>query len=676
MTKKAKWIWYPGDYETALFNKCMAERYERDVLITPFWRMDTHYVSVKFYADFTLTKPNHIKVKVEGDFNIFIEELGYIRDFDGVLELPAGDYHMQILVNNTAQLPCIYVDGEEIKSSSETFRVTCQDHVYLPAAEGEFDCPNITPNQRNRLEKEVTPISTKQEAGGILYDFGKEISARLIFSGCKDGARIVCYYGESLEEALDEQHCEQLDRMIARGETVETPVTKAFRYLLVLSEAPYEKLTVLAEASKTQNRGSFKTSDSLLQQIYDVSIYTLELCKKEFFLDGAKRDRWAWSGDAYQSYLVNYYSFCDDETVKRTILALKGKEPIKTHINHIMDYTMYWILSLYDYIKYGGDKQFVAKIYDGAKGYIDFLLGRRNKEGFLHYLFGDWIFIDWAPMDNAGETSFEQILFVETLKRFADVTRILEKGDGKQYDEIAKELLEKTIEVFWQDGCFVHGRLDGKLQNKVTRYANMFAVMYGLLDEEKTTSVIEKVLLNDEVQQITTPYMRFYEQATLSKIAVGRNVVAEMKEYWGGMLAHGATTFWEAFDPNETGLEKYAMYDRPYGKSLCHAWGANPIYLIFNCILGIEPLTVGYDQFICKPKLWMMPDFECSCPIGKGMLHFTYDKTIFTIRAENGEGYLVLPKEFIPCGEVETEQGKYKVRVGETLRFTCVDKGN
>ena len=72
----------------------------------------------------------------------------------------------------------------------------------------------------------------------------------------------------------------------------------------------------------------------------------------------------------------------------------------------------------------------------------------------------------------------------------------------------------------------------------------------------------------------------------------------------------------------------------------------------------------------------MMPDFECSCPIGKGMLHFTYDKTIFTIRAENGEGYLVLPKEFIPCGEVETEQGKYKVRAGETLRFTCVDKGN
>ena len=668
--KKAKWIWYPGDYETALFNRCMAERYERDVLITPFWRMETHYVSVKFYADFTLTKPNRIMVKVDGTFNIFIEEIGYMRDFNGVLELPAGDYHLQILVNNVAKLPCIYVDGEEIKSSSETFKVTCQDHVYLPAAEGEFDDPAVTPNERKRLEKEVFPVSTQQIEQGILYDFGKEISARLIFADCVDGTNLVCYYGESLEEALDEQNCEQLDRLTIQGTGAETTITKAFRYLLVVSSAPYGGLRVLAEVSKTQNKGYFKTNDSLLQQIYDVSIYTLELCKKEFFLDGAKRDRWAWSGDAYQSYLVNYYSFCDDETVKRTILALKGKEPIKTHINHIMDYTMYWILSLYDYLKFGGDKGFVAKIYDSAKGYIDFLLGRRSEDGFLHWLFGDWVFIDWAPMNNVGETSFEQILFIETLKRFGDITRILGKGDGVEYDTTAETLLKKTIEVFWKDGRFVHGRAEGVLQDKVTKYANMFAVMFGLLDEEKTNSIIEKVLLNEEVQKITTPYMRFYEQATLSKIAAKRDIVAEMKEYWGGMLSCGATTFWEAYDPKETGVEKYAMYDRPYGKSLCHAWGANPIYLIFNCILGIEPLTVGYEQFICKPQLWMMPTFECACPIGKGMLYISYDKEKLTLRAENGNGYVELPKEFVPCGAVEMENGLYKALDGATLVFS------
>lgn len=668
MKEKAKWIWYPGDYEVALFNKCMAERYERDVLITPFWRMDTHYVSVKFYADFTLTKPNRIQVTVEGAFNIYIEEIGYIRDFNGVLELPAGEYHMQILVNNVAKLPCIYVDGEELKSSSKTFRVTCQDLVFYPAADGAFDDPNVSPNEYRKAEREVFPVSEEKTERGTLYDFGKEISARLVFDGCQDGEKLVCYYGESLEETLDEENCEQLDRITVQGTKAETFITKAFRYLLVLADAPYEKLRVLSEVSTGENKGSFTSSDKQLEQIYNVSVYTLEMCKKEFFLDGAKRDRWAWSGDAYQSYLVNYYSFCDDETVKRTILALKGKEPIKTHINHIMDYTMYWILSLYDYVNYGGDKEFVAKVYDSAKGYLEFLLGRRNEDGFLHYLPGDWIFIDWAPMDNSGETSFEQILFVETLRKFGELTRLLSKGDGAQYDEIADALLKKTFEVFWRDGRFVHGRLDGKLQDKVTKYANMFAVMFGLLDETQTQSVIEKVLLNEEVQKITTPYMRFYEHVTLSKIQSGRNIVTEMKEYWGGMLENGATTFWEAYDPKERGKEKYAMYDRPYGKSLCHAWGANPIYLIYHCILGIEPAQVGYEKFVCRPQLWMMPDFECVCPIGKGKLYISYDKTRFTIRAENGEGYLEMPKDFVLENE-QNEIGCYEVKNGETLTF-------
>ena len=40
--------------------------------------------------------------------------------------------------------------------------------------------------------------------------------------------------------------------------------------------------------------------------------------------------------------------------------------------------------------------------------------------------------------------------------------------------------------------------------------------------------------------------------------------------YWGGMLKEGATSFWEKYNPEETGIRHLAMYGRPYGKSLCH----------------------------------------------------------------------------------------------------------
>ena len=79
-------------------------------------------------------------------------------------------------------------------------------------------------------------------------------------------------------------------------------------------------------------RGAFKSSDEQLNKIWDVSAYTMHLTSREFFIDGIKRDRWVWSGDAYQSYLMNYYLFFDSASVERTLLALRGKDPVTAHV--------------------------------------------------------------------------------------------------------------------------------------------------------------------------------------------------------------------------------------------------------------------------------------------------------------------------------------------------------
>lgn len=85
---------------------------------------------------------------------------------------------------------------------------------------------------------------------------------------------------------------------------------------------------------------------------------TMHLTTREFFLDGIKRDRWVWSGDASQSYLMNYYSFFDNDVCKRTMRFIRGKDPLATHFNTIQDYTLYWFDSLWQYYVYTGDKVF------------------------------------------------------------------------------------------------------------------------------------------------------------------------------------------------------------------------------------------------------------------------------------------------------------------------------
>src|SRR5690242_6959824 len=151
-------------------------------------------------------------------------------------------------------------------------------------------------------------------------------------------------------------------------------LTKAFRYVNVQAEGDVtlDSVSMLYEYLPVENRGAFRCSDSSINKIWDVAAYTMHLCTREFFIDGIKRDRWIWSGDAFQSYLMNYYLMNDDKTVKRTIYALRGKDPVTSHVNTIMDYTFYWFLSIYDYYLYSGDTDFIRQIYPRMQTMMDF----------------------------------------------------------------------------------------------------------------------------------------------------------------------------------------------------------------------------------------------------------------------------------------------------------------
>ena len=64
------------------------------------------------------------------------------------------------------------------------------------------------------------------------------------------------------------------------------------------------------------------------------------------------------------------------------------------------------------------------------------------------------------------------------------------------------------------------------------------------------------------------------------------------------MLDKGALIFWEAFDPDEEDKGITSFYDRPYGRSLCHAWSAGPCQLLPETVLGICPIADGWrEQF-------------------------------------------------------------------------------
>ncbi|MBK8089770.1 MAG: alpha-rhamnosidase [Chitinophagaceae bacterium] len=647
-------------------------RTERGTFFPVFWKIDNHYVLMDFHKVFDVPAPETVDIYVEGEYNVKLNG----KAFEGSpkqITVPAGKHKINIKVFNQVNVPAVFVKGKTIASDA-SWLVTFEDKEWIDetgkasdisatrwvnAGSSNFNSPTQLPSQFMLPTKEQSAVSVTKDKQSMLVDFGKETFGFIQLHGLAGKGKLSVYYGESEEEALSIEHCETLDRVDVDNPAKKNEImklSKAYRFVNVQYDegVTLDSVSMLYEYADVKERGSFTCNDEKINRIYDVAKYTFELNTREFFIDGIKRDRWIWSGDAYQSYLMNYYLYFDSETVKRTTYALRGKDPVTGHINTIMDYTFYWFLGIYDYYLYTGDKNFIAQNYDRMKTLMDYILARRNKDGLMEWMTGDWIFIDWAEgLSKKGEVSFEQLLLARSLETMALCANISnDKDAATEYNALAADMRKKLFDIYWNDQkqALVHSRVDGKQTEDVTRYANMFFIFFDYFNQQQKQQVKTSVLLNNNIQKITTPYMRFYELEALCALGEQSYVLKEMKDYWGGMLKLGATSFWEEYNPAKQGAEHYAMYGREFGKSLCHAWGASPLYLLGKYYLGVKPTAPGYAAYLVESNLGGLEWIQGKVPTPDGEIELYVSKEQVKIKAATGEGTIRLKSKTQPSG--------------------------
>jgi alpha-L-rhamnosidase len=283
---------------------------------------------------------------------------------------------------------------------------------------------------------------------------------------------------------------------------------------------------------------------------------------------------------------------------------------------------------------------------------------------------GDWIFIDWADkLSKKGEVSFEQLLLcrsLETMALCADIAN--ERDDASKYKQYAADLKTELFSIYWNEDkqALVHSRVDGKQTENVTRYSNMFAIFFDYFNQQQKESVKKSVLLNNNIQKITTPYMRFYELEALCAMGEQGYVLKEMKDYWGGMLKLGATSFWEEYNPSKKGAEHLAMYGREFGKSLCHAWGASPIYLLGKYYIGVKPTSPGYATYTIEPNLGGLQWMEGKVPTPGGAITVKCSTIEMNIATATGVGTL----RFTSTAKPDCEQTTIESKGGNLYELT------
>lgn len=645
---KPKWIWHFGDFEIYHSMLLHARRQEKGHDYPAMWHTDTPYATVEFYKNFECEKDGWIRGVTNG--------VGYLS-LDGNMlptgvrhTVTAGSHRLVFRITKTDGLPCAFVEGD-VCVSDESWMAGHMDVKRYPAcATPAFEDENVTPETFPFQYESISPDSVENIQGGELYDFGKERFGIVRLKNADPSAQIGVYYGESQEEALDHEHSIVRDSLTGQSEYL-LPA-RAFRYIhiapaqagLVL-EAEYEYLPL-------EYKGNFRCEDELLNKVYDTAAYTFHLNSREFFLDGIKRDRWVWSGDAFQSYMVNNYLFFDKELTRRTIIALRGKDPVEQHINTILDYSLYWIISLKNYYMSFGDLKFVELMFDKAKTLLDYCESKVDENGFLTGKEGDWVFVDWSEIDKEGAVCAEQMLYVHTLRVMAELSALLNQ-DGTAYARKAEEMARKVDAFYWDEekGGYIDSYASGK--RNVTRHANIFAVMFDIADPARQQRILRDVLLNDRITQITTPYFKFFELDALCKLGHLDSTTSLMRDYWGGMIKLGATSIWELYDPTESGVQHYAMYGSRYGKSLCHAWGGGPIYLLGRYYLGVSPTSPAYETFEVSPRLGGLERIEGVVPTPSGKVSVKADARHIRVTATCPGGTLVAGgrRVALPAGE-------------------------
>ncbi|MGN0114743.1 MAG: hypothetical protein ACI396_05410, partial [Acutalibacteraceae bacterium] len=358
---KAKWIWYRSDFE--IYHNMMLHnrRVDMGVEFPTKWHLCRPECAIKFRSSFTADEDFTLKIVSHGRGMVELTGDKFMRARPNEeFAVPKGKYNIFVEIYDYLGFPSIFCDSKYLKTDENWTADRCDD-IHLPVdCEPEYCSENDDPTVFPFSYRKITAVSQKLlDYGGILYDFGDEMFGPVTIISDMADDTVQYNFGESVEEALDDKYSIIHDTVSLTNGKYDVQAS-AFRYIKVKSHGGANiSLDAQFEYLPIEDKASFECDDESVNKIWDMCSKTFHLNSREFYLDGIKRDRWVWSGDSYQSFMINRCLYDDPAIIKRTIKALLGRPPILQHINTINDYSAYLIISVWEYYFASGDKAFV-----------------------------------------------------------------------------------------------------------------------------------------------------------------------------------------------------------------------------------------------------------------------------------------------------------------------------
>ncbi len=490
-------------------------------------------------------------------------------------------------------------------------------------------------------ENDLTLISGNAR---VVLDFGRETcgGVRILTHYINGGKPVGIRFGESVTEAITPLGVKNATNDHSpRDFLVEIPQLSdltfgqtGFRFVcLEFYGGDYEIKSVLAESvtEKHEIKGAFECSDPLVNEIYSTARRTLLLClQNDVIWDGIKRDRLVWIGDLHPETLGLLYSVGDVGNIENC-LDFAAAETLPTDwMNGLTAYSFWWIIVLYDYYRFTGKTEVLSKHAYYLETLIkntESLIGEDGSTKFPSD------FLDWPTSGSADAAEGVAALAKIACDKAAILLRIANRDTSRAENAAAK----------------LSRRKPPRLTHK-----QAVAMRYLAFNDDPKT--VGEILTANGVKGLST-FMSYYVLSAMSRAAGTADALNVMKEYYGGMLEKGATSFWEDFDVDwidESGrideLPRDGQKDihGDYGKycytgfrhSLCHGWSCGPIQFLSERVLGVCVTDVGCKKITVAPNLCGLSYVNGKFPTPYGVVDIRHEAT-----ADGVKTNITAPKE-------------------------------
>jgi hypothetical protein len=382
------------------------------------------------------------------------------------------------------------------------------------------------------------------------------------------------------------------------------------RYLVVIARETTSDIHVKVALRQTiypiKIKGSFNCDQPLYNDIYNICLQTQRICALDSYVDTPWREQAQWWGDARVQSQNMFHISGDTRLLERGIRSIARQEvpngltyghaPTMSHKGILPDFSLIWILTIWDYYNQTGNISLFVEQWPRIKRLLEYFTSEAiGRHGLLEYDPRYWLFLDWCNIHKHGVPTllnFWYLLALNKLAIMADIADMCQQAN--QFRKMENSLRRKIENMLWDcgEGLFCDGLDSRGRQVKYYSIHNQTLAILCALKPAYIKSMVTKRLLPylGDVQMIgaiPSSYWVTYVYDVMVSLGYGKQVCEHICRHWSPMIPYGGT--WETFNI-KFGTE-----------SISHAWSAHPIYHFVRTLGGVRQNDIGWKKIIFSP---------------------------------------------------------------------------